>query len=61
MNTINFEKLRISLKSYEGGYKVMLIWMAEKGRPLTITKEYVNLTHFIFPVIFETEHVVHDP
>ena len=35
--------------------------MTKKGRPLTITKEVVNLTNFILPVIFERGHVVHVP
>ena len=45
--TQNLNRLLSSLKS-----RPQLIWMIEKGRPLTITKESVNLTNFDFASYF---------
>ena len=54
--TQNLKGILSSLKS-----RSQLVWMTEKGRPLTITKESVNLTNFNFASYFWKEQVVHVP
>jgi DNA polymerase-3 subunit delta' len=54
---------KLSLKSYEGGYKVMLIWMAEKmnvataNKLLKLIEEPPNKTVFLL-VVQDEEHII---